>query len=249
MKKNTLSKVITLLSVSLLSAHASATTTYLSEGHLSLDVISFTDKFGVTYDIDNQPAAIVTTAFDNSDDFNFSSNTIGDDAYAEGVTTPISDSGFIDLDTQASGYAGSAYSSAQSDATAAAQFSFENTSTNDYQINMLLSYSSYGNVETDTPFDQQNGEAGTDIDLYGDNNFSQDISTSMMASLLGGSFAGSSSTDFSFSLGVGEVENVFASISSYGNSESVSAVPLPGSIFFMAPAVMGLLFRNKKVSS
>jgi len=248
MKKNTLSKVITLLSVSLFSAHANATTNYLSEGHLSLEVISFTDKFGVTFDIDDQPAAIVTSAFDNFYDDDYSSYIIGD-AYADGVTTATSDYGLIELDTQASGYAGSAYSFAQSDATAAAQFSFENTSSDNYRINMALSYSFYGEVETDTPLDQQNGETGTVIELFGDNNFSQDISVSMMASLLGGSFSGSSSTGFSFLLGAGEVENVFASIYSYGNSESISAVPLPGAIFFMAPAVMGLLFRSKKVSS
>ncbi len=248
MKTNKLSKVITLLSASLFTAGANATTNYLSEGHLSLEVVSFTDKYGATFDLDSQPASIVSWVYDNFDDEDYSVSMIGD-AYAEGVTTAVSDLGFIELDTQVSGYAGSAYASAGSDATAEAQFSFENTSSDDYRINMALSYSASGEVDTDTPADQQNGEAGTVIELYGDNAFSQDISASMVASLIGGPFSGSSSMDFSFLIEAGETENIFASIYSYGNSESVSAVPLPPSVFLMAPAVMGLLLRSKKVSS
>lgn len=58
MKVNILSKVITLLSASLFTAGANAATSYFSEGHLSLEVISFTDKFGISFDIDDQASEI-----------------------------------------------------------------------------------------------------------------------------------------------------------------------------------------------
>jgi len=243
-------KIACMLVIGLLSNSAYATTSYLSEASLSLEIMGFTDQNGITYDIDSQPDFILISAYDNvaNDDY---STLISGDAYADGVTTPYSDSSLIELGTQASGYAGSVYSYAQSDATARGRFEIENSSLLDYSINMVLKYSLFGKVETDTPNDEQNGRASVDITLSGDNNFGQEIDTSLMAMLGNSPFSGSSNLFFSFLLEAGETENIFADIYSYGESESISAalpaaVPLPASIFFMAPALMGLVLKRKK---
>lgn len=238
--------LVSMLVVGLLSNNAYATTSYLSEASLSLEIIGFTDQYGTTYDIDHQPGSILISAYDNfaNDDY---STLITGDAYADGVTTPYSDSSLIELGTQASGYAGSAYSYAQSDATASGKFEIKNTSLLDYSINMMLKYSFSGEVETDTPNDEKNGRASVDIYLFGDNNFGQEIDTSLTTTLGNGPFSGSSHMTFSFLLDAGETENIFADIYSYGESESVSAVPLPSSILLMASALMGLIVRRKQI--
>ena len=246
MKIDKFNKAISLLAVSLCATSVNATTNYLSEGHLSLEVISFTDNNGTTFDFDDRPASIVISAFDNFDDEDYSITMIGD-AYADGVTTAISDLGLIELDAQASGYSGSSYAYADSDATALANFSFENTSAEDYSVNLELSYSFSGEVETDTPADQQNGLATLEIDLYSDSSFYQDIAIAMMTSLESGPFSGSSSMGFSLLLEANETENIYASINSYGESESVSAVPLPASILLMSSALAGLVVRRKTI--
>jgi hypothetical protein len=69
----------------------------------------------------------------------------------------------------------------------------------------------------------------------------------MMVSLESGPFSGSSHMGFSLLLEANESENIYASINSYGESESVSAVPLPASILLMSSAFAGLVVRRKTV--
>lgn len=250
MKKNSYRKTMALLAISLSATSAYATTSYSSEGHLSLEVIGFTDSAGNKFDFDNRPTAINILNTDNNDGENYITSVTGD-AFADAVATPFSSKGLIDLDTQVSGEAGISYAYAQSEATASANFQFENSSlTKDYFIDLVLNYSFSGSVETDTPADQQNGEATIDINLFGDSSLDQILAISKETSLGLESLLGSDSEVLvSFVLEAGEIENVYANIFSYGEGESVSAVPLPASIFLMTPAVMVLVIRRKKVTA
>jgi len=237
--------MIALLAGSLFVHSAHATTGYFSEANLTLEIMSFTDQTGVIYDIDNQPADILISAFDNSTDDDFSVSSTGD-AYSDGVSSPYSDSSIIDLGTQASGYAGDAYAYAQSDATASAYWTFENTALQNYSVNMVLNYSYSGEVGTDTPANEQNSKASIDISLYGDYSFYQELDLTMVTELGQGLFSGSSTMAFSFLLEGSETENIYASLFSYGESENVSAVPLPASIFFMAPTLIALITSRRR---
>jgi len=243
--KVTNKSMIALLVGSLFANTAYATTDYFSEANLTLEITGFTDQNGVIYDVYSQPADISISAFDNSADNDYSVSIIGD-GYVDGVSTPYADSSLIELGTQASGYSGSPYAYAQSDATASAYWAFENTSLLSYSVNMIMSYSYFGEVETDTPTDEQNGRASVDMSLFGDNNFNQNLSLTMVTGLGQSAFSGSSTMAFSFLLEGNETENVYASLFSYGESETVSSVPLPASIFFMFPTMIGLIACRRR---
>jgi hypothetical protein len=245
MKKNIYRKATTVLAISLCSTNAFPTTSYTSEGHLTLEVIGFTDNASNKFDFDNRPPVINISNTDNSNDDNYMTSITGD-AFADAVATPFSSIDLIDLDTQTSGEAGNPYAYAQSDATASASFQFENTSsTEDYTIDLILNYSFSGIVQTDTPLDQQNGETTIDINLFGDFSLDQILTISEAAGIEQEGFLGSESeVSISFLLKAGKTENIYANILSYGESESVSAVPLPASIFLMIPALMGLVIRR-----
>lgn len=240
---------IVLLAMSVVSQESYATTQYSSEAQLSLEVVGFSDSAGNAFDFDSKPSSLVITSFDNSNENNTSTSNIGD-AFSDAVSTPFSVSNLIDLDTQATGVSEAPSAFAGSDAFASASFGFENTSlTETYAIDMLLSYSYSAIVETDTLTAKQNGLAGVDIDLFGDFNLDQILAVSISTDIGQGlSEGGEIDREIRFLLGAGDFESVFANISSYGESESVSSVsevPLPTSIYLMGSALAGLIRRGK----
>ena len=248
MKTHLYRNSLAMIAIGLFSNPSYASTNYLSEAHLSLEIIGFTDSNGDQFDVFSLPSSISVSSFDNSNDINYSTSSTGD-SFADAVATPFADPGLIDLDVQASGYAGYAYSFAQSDATASGGFEFSNTSsTLTYTVDMLLSYAFSGIVGTDTPADQQNGIASIDIDLFGDFNLPEILSISAMTELGQSPFSdGEDDLAVSFLLGTNESENVFASLFSYGESESIAArsVPEPAPIFLFSSALIGFFVRKK----
>ena len=249
--KNTYRKAISLLAISLFTTNAYATISYVSEGNLSVDV-SFRDSAGNTFDYDAL-SDITLSYSDNFSDDDYTTYDTGD-AFADGVTTAFSGDGLIEIDTQASGYAGAPYAYAQSDATASASIFFENISTaTDYFVDLLVSYSFSGSVETDRPLDEQNGEVFIGIDLFGDYNLGDILAISELANL-GELFSGGSNSElYSFELLAGDSENIYAGLYSYGESESVSAaiasVPLPAPILLMGIPLLALLIRRKTATT
>lgn len=240
-----------IFAVSLISAFISqayAATSYLSEGHLSLEVVGFVDSQGSRFDLGDQPSTVFVAAAIDDEESTFSETG---DALADGVSTAFAESGLMVLDVQASGFSGVPYAFSQSDAIAAASFSFENISADDFTVDLYLSYDFSGIVETDTPADQQNANVAFDMDLFGDFALGDVLSISEETELGGGSFSGlENGLNFSFLLAAGEIENVFASISSFGESESISAsvaaVPIPAAFYMMAGPLLGLLAINKR---
>ncbi len=244
-------KAIVLLMAGLFSQNSFAVTEFYSDGHLSLEVAGFSDSNGNQFDIDSQPSDISILGFDNSADDNTYISSVGD-AYSEAVSTPFSDLSLIELDVQTSGYSGISYAFANAEAIASGGFNFNNNSlTESYSVDMILSYSYSAIVETDTPLAQQNGFSGIDIDLFGDFNLNEILALSVLTDIEQGLFEGEEiDIRFSFLLEADGFETVFASISSFGESESLApaAVPSPASIFLMAPALVGLSMRRKRKS-
>lgn len=254
MKISQYQKPIALLAIGLFTNCSNAATSYFSEAHLSLEIISYTDSSGTEFDFFSPPTSIEVSSFDNSFDINQSTSASGD-AYADAVSTPFADSGLIDLDVQASGYSGLVYSYAQSDALASGGFELVNSSSTDaYTVNMLLNYAYSGAVETDTPADEQNGMATVDIDLFGDFSLPQILSISEITELGLDSFSNSAADiAVSFLLGTNETETIFASLFSYGESESIAVnsvnpVPAPTPLVLIASALMTFSIRRKKLA-
>ena len=252
---NNKNKAIVVLAVGLFSHEVYSATQYSSEGHLSLEVIGFSDSSGNTFDFDSKPADIVISNVDNSDDDNTSTSFVGD-AFADAVSTPFSDTSLIDLDTQVSGDSGTPYAFSTADAFATGSFGFENTSlTESYTIDMELNYSYSASVETDTRGAQQNGFAEIDIDLFGDFSLDEILAISISTDIDQDSVQGGESNKLiSFELGAGNFETVITDFSSYGESESlasnssVSEVPVPAAIYLMAVPLIGFVKRKKRTS-
>jgi len=252
MKLSLYQKSLAMMAIGFFTNSSLAATSYLSEGHLSFEITGFTDSSGNQFDVFSLPSSLAISSFDNSHDINSSISVIGD-GFADGVATPFADVGLIDLDVQASGYAGFAYAFTQSDAMASGGFELVNTSaTETYTVDMLLSYAFSGTVETDTPADQQSGIATMDIDLFGDFSLPQILSISAITELGMNSFSGSADdVDVNFILGANETEMVFASLFAYGESESVTSnqaapVPAPAPIVLLGSAY--IFFKRKKIS-
>ena len=249
--KNTYRKAIILLAISLSATNSYATISYMSEGDLSVEV-SFRDSTGNIFDYDAL-SDITLSYSDNFSDDDYTTSVTGD-AFSDGVTSAFSGDGLIEIDTQASGYAGSPYAYAQSDATASASLFLENISTaTDYFVDLLVSYSFSGSVETDRPLDEQNGEAFIDIYLFGDYSLGDVLAISELTNLDGLFSGGSNSALFSFELLAGDSENIYAGLYSYGESESVSAaiasVPLPAPILLMGAPLLALLIRRRTATT
>ncbi|GEM_PF-6704985 len=249
--KNTYQKIAALMLIGMSAGSATAATSYYSEGHLSLQVLGVSDTNGNYYNFGSMPGDISLSYSDNSDDMNFDT-TITGNASAYSDSTPSSNSGKIDLYTNISGDAYTPYALATSDSTASGSIEFENnSSTVDYTVDLLLSYIFQNEVETNHPAPANNQLAKTSIDM----NVSGDFSLGQVLDLteeteLGyanyNASAKSKEIQLSFLLAAGEVENVFASLVSHGESESISAVPVPAAIFFFGPALLTLMVRRKK---
>ncbi len=242
---------LAILLASLCAVSASASTSYFSEGHLSLEVMGFLDTSGNYYSFANKPSDINLSYSDNALDEEYITSITGD-ATAEAVSSPSSGVGQIDLYTSVTGDSNVAYALSTSDSTATGNFEFVNTSsTIDYTVNLLLSYTFSNEVETDFPAPLNNQLASTsiDMDVVGDFNLGQVLQLSEETELSNANFNGSAKSkeiQLSFLLSAGDVENVFASIINHGESESISAVPLPASIFFFGPALLTLVVRKKR---
>ncbi len=250
--KKSYRKIIVIVLASLCSTSAYATTSYFSEAHLILEVTGFSDLFGNHYSFADKPSAINFSYFDNALDEEYIISITGN-ATADAITNPFSDAGQIDLYTSLSGDSSSHYALSVSDATAIGSFELENTSSSiDYTVNLLLSYFLNIEVEIDYPSESnaQIASVSTDFDVTGDFNLEHVLQLSEQTDLGHANFSGVTKLkeiQLSFLLPAGEVENVFAIIVNHGESESISAVPLPASIFFFGSALLALSIRKKKL--
>ncbi len=249
--RNTNQKIAAIMLLGICADSASAATSFNSEGHLSLKVLGVSDASGNYYTFGSMPGDISLSYADNTDDMDFDTIIIGD-ASAYSDSTPSSNFGQIDLYTNISGDAYAPYALATSDSTASGSIEFENTSSAiDYTVELLLSYIFQNEVETSHPAPANNQLAYTSIDMNvaGDFSLGQVLDLTEETELGYANYnasAKSKEIQLSFLLAAGEVENVFASLVSHGESESISAVPVPAAIFYFGPALLTLMIRRKK---
>lgn len=241
-------KIFAVSLISPFTSQAYAAASYLSEGHLSLEVIQFVDSQGNQFDVGDQPSSISLSSTIDDEESTFSKTG---DALANAVSTTFAESGLMDLDVQSSGFTGTPYALALSDSIAAASFSFKNISADDFTVELFLTYDFSGSIEADTPSAQQNGNITFEMDLFGDFALGNVLSVSDATELGRSSFSGlENGLSISFLLAAGEVENVFANISSFGESESfsdsASPVPVPAAFYLMAWPLLGLFTISKR---
>ena len=243
MKISKMYKLISLVGLGLFASSASATVSYISEGGLTLEVTGVTDtNSGQQYDFFDLPSGIDISYF--SDEGGYSG--IFGDAYSDTVPTGFSDLGYLLIDAQVSGYAATPYAFSEAGADSLAEFYFENNTDEDYFVEMLVSYSYSGSVETDDPSALQNAMSAMFIELSGDFNLGQIVSVSEIIDFSGSAFSGFADFTLGFQLDSFDFETVNAYIAAQGEAELLpSQIPSPATILLVAPALLGLA-RQKK---
>ncbi len=226
-----------------LSQNAYAASGYTAQSHVALEVVGISDANGNQYDVFDLPTGLSIGTEDYKDAYY---STTGEFSFADGIANTLVDTGLVIVDAQVIGDTDAIqpFAQAYSDAIAEASMIFSNQSSQTYFIEMALEYEFSGEAIIGNPADESANVVAY-IDVAGLSYVPDLLSVDTESEGLDSFESPLTSVAFSFSLDAGQEEEIYTDILVSGESSSVSAVPLPASIFLMGPAIFGLFVRRK----